>query len=185
LLSLPDAEAASLLRSLEFGQIEAVARQIAQLVTVDGDEQRTALCQFAGDSSIRCREARGGIARAETLVRSALGTAADSLLARLRGTTGGDPLSIVAQFDNRALAGLLAQEHPQTVAVVLSQLPARRVAEILISFAPELRLGIIHRIATIGEPNPAAIRDIASVLAARTARAPRSEPTSWPLPLAS
>lgn len=61
-----------------------------------------------------------------------------------------DPFLPIRSADPRVLASVLAGEHPQAAAVVLSELPARKSSEVMGLLGEEVRLRIIGRM-TAGE----------------------------------
>jgi flagellar motor switch protein FliG len=63
-----------------------------------------------------------------------------------------------------ALAELVAGEHPQTIAVVIANLPARKAADVLALIPEALQADVVHRIADL-QPVPAGVlADLAEVL---------------------
>lgn len=188
LLSLPEEDAAAMLRALGPEHLELVAREIAGIDSIGCDEQRAVMRCFTGDPETGNSETngsgvRGGSARAERLVRLALGAGEAGLIRRLRQEPLASSLATLERVSNRALAGLLADERCQTIAAVLAHLPTRRVAEILEDLRPEQRLGVIHRMAAIEPVSAELIREVVSVLAERAARdeLQRAADQSWPL----
>jgi flagellar motor switch protein FliG len=70
----------------------------------------------------------------------------------LRGLGGEDLLTI------------LADEQPQTIALVLSHLPAEQAAKAVDALDPERQAAVLGRIAAIDPPSPAIVRDVAAGL---------------------
>jgi flagellar motor switch protein FliG len=67
------------------------------------------------------------------------------------------------------LLSLLADEHPQTIALVLSHLPPYQAAEALGEMTPEQQASIIRRIATMERPEPEIFRDVEDAIQRRLA----------------
>ncbi|MEZ5811862.1 MAG: flagellar motor switch protein FliG [Rhizobiaceae bacterium] len=63
----------------------------------------------------------------------------------------------VENVEASELAVFIAEEHPQTCAVVLSKLSSRKAAEIVASFDREKRKSVLKRMLALGEPMPAAL----------------------------
>ncbi len=51
-------------------------------------------------------------------------------------------------------------EHPQTIAVILSHLPSNYGAEILKGLPPERQVQVVKRIAHMGQTNPDVVREV-------------------------
>jgi flagellar motor switch protein FliG len=54
----------------------------------------------------------------------------------------------------------IIDEHPQTIALIMSHLPANFGAEILAGLPESRRLSVVRRIATMGRTNPEIIREV-------------------------
>ena len=78
-----------------------------------------------------------GVERAEAMIERAIGVEMSGF-ARLR------------EIDPAIVAPHIATEHPQTIALILSQLEAAQSASILAHFSAALQSEVIHRIATLG-----------------------------------
>ncbi len=75
---------------------------------------------------------------------------------------------LIAKADPVALAGLLDNELPQTVATVLNQLPAARASAVLGRLGTELQLAVTQRLASCHDPLPEVLLDVCSAIANRT-----------------
>jgi flagellar motor switch protein FliG len=71
------------------------------------------------------------------------------------------PLEALRAARPAILAGLLAEEHPQVAAVIVSQLPSDVALGVIKAFAPELRTELVSRLVTLDEI-PQQIADVAS-----------------------
>ncbi len=74
-------------------------------------------------------------------------------------------LQRLAEMSPDQLAPLLIPEHPQTIAVVLSQLPAEASGHILDHLPETLRAEICQRIAALEKVDPAALADLDRIVA--------------------
>lgn len=59
-----------------------------------------------------------------------------------------------------AAAEFLAQEHPQTVSIVLAHLPARRAADVLRRFTAERQTEVLGRLARLDETDPSVVGEV-------------------------
>ena len=72
--------------------------------------------------------------------------------------------------DTSNLLKLLVDEHPQTIALVVSNLPTAAATEILARLPAELRSTVVRRIATLGPTDPEVVREVELWLERRTSR---------------
>jgi flagellar motor switch protein FliG len=164
LASLPAEQAAALLSRLAPAQVEAVSLEIARLGVVALDEQHSAIRQFSesGASGIQ-----GGLELAGALLHKALGAAAAGAVDNIRRKLNPAPFEFLAGADGLAIYSLLREERPQTIALVLSRLPAPQSASALAALPATLREDVSKRIATIGPTHAILLRDVERTLAAR------------------
>ena len=80
-----------------------------------------------------------------------------------------DPFMAIRSTDQQTLAAVLETEHPQAVAVVLSELPPKRSSEILGLLGEGLRVSAISRMTAIGSVTPEAKARIAQMVRRRIA----------------
>lgn len=73
-------------------------------------------------------------------------------------------LEIFRSLDMRVLAEFVRHEHPQTIALILSQLLPEESSEVLVALPESLQLEVIDRLARIENVSPDMLRDVAHVL---------------------
>jgi len=73
-------------------------------------------------------------------------------------------IEIFRSLDMRVLAEFVKNEHPQTVALILSQLLAEEAGEVLIALPENLQIEVIDRMAKLDYVAPEVLRDVAQVL---------------------
>lgn len=159
LMSLPAEEAGALLAKLEPKQVEQVSIEIARTRAVAGDEQERVIKEFAatGPSS---SGSGGGLEVAKALLQKALGTNASAALANVRQSIEAMPFGFLRHVDSQNILTYILDEHPQTIALILSHLPPNFGAEVLTGLPEPQRLEVVRRIAQMGQTNPEIIREI-------------------------
>ena len=70
------------------------------------------------------------------------------------------PFAFLRHVDRQNMLTYIIDEHPQTIALVLSHLPPSFGAEILTGLPEEKRLSVVRRIATMGQTNPEIIHEV-------------------------
>lgn len=159
LMSLPQEEAAQLMSRLDAKQVEAVSIQIAKLGAVSGDEQETVIHDFAEASPVSIG-GTGGLDVAKKLVEKALGKNASGTLDNVRQQIEALPFGFLQRVDSQNLLTFIIDEHPQTIALILSHLRPAQAAEIIAGLPSDRQLSVIRRIATMGQTNPDIIKEV-------------------------
>ncbi len=159
LMTLPEEEAGSLMAKLDPKQAEQVSIEIARTRTIAVDEQERVVKEFA-ESNPSMSGRGGGLELAKTLIQKALGSNAATALANIRQSIEATPFGFLRQVDSQNLLTYIMDEHPQTIALILSHLPPNVGAEILAGLPEARRLSVVRRIANMGRTNPEIIREV-------------------------
>ncbi|TWT38067.1 Flagellar motor switch protein FliG [Posidoniimonas corsicana] len=159
LMSLPEDEAADLLSRLEPQMVEQVSIEIARTKRIPADEQLAVIRSFA-DANPNTGSGAGGLDLARNLVRKALGSDASETLDNIRQSIEALPFGFLRNVDSQNILTYVVDEHPQTIALILSHLPATFGAEILAGLPQEKQLAVVRRVAGMGQTNPEIIREV-------------------------
>jgi flagellar motor switch protein FliG len=160
LMSLPEDDAARIISRLDPKQVELVTVEIARMKGVTSDEQETVIRQFADANPNALAIGGGGIDAAKSLVEKALGKNAEGTLNSVRQQIEALPFGFLSKVDSQNLLAFIADEHPQTIALIVSHLPANQAAEIVKGLATERQLAVIRRVAVMGQTNPEIIKEV-------------------------
>ncbi len=169
LTSLPQEQAAELLAKLSPKQVEAVTIEIAKLERITSDEQSGIIREFADVNPNSLGGRPGGIEVAKSLVEKALGSSANSTLDNIRSSIEALPFGFLKKVDPQNLLTYIIDEHPQTIALILSHLPPTYGAEIIKGLPTERQQAVVRRIANMGQTNPEVIQEVERGLEARMA----------------
>ncbi|MEQ8836440.1 MAG: flagellar motor switch protein FliG, partial [Lacipirellulaceae bacterium] len=145
LTTLPEEEAAAVMSRLEPKQVEDVSIEIARLKNVSGIEQEQVIRAFA-DSNPSMGTDSGGLDRAKGLIQKALGQNASAAIDNVRQSIEAVPFSFLRTVDNQNILTYIVDEHPQTIALILSHLPPATSSEILGGLDPERQISVVQRI---------------------------------------
>jgi flagellar motor switch protein FliG len=159
LMSLPEEEASQLLAKLDPKQVEQVSIEIARTRAVTSEEQERVVKDFT-DASPSFGLRGGGLELAKTLIQKALGPNAAAALVNIRQSIEATPFGFLRHVDSQNLLTYIIDEHPQTIALIMSHLPPNYGAEILAGLPEQRRLAVVRRIATMGRTNPEIIREV-------------------------
>lgn len=169
LMSLPQEEAAQLVAKLPAKCVEAVTVAIARMGMVTGDEQLNALNEFANSNPSAFGSEAGGLDKAKQLVEKALGKGATGTLDSVRQQIEAVPFGFLQRVDSQNLLTFIIDEHPQTIALILSHMAPQQAAEIIAGLPSDRQLAVVRRIATMGQTNPEVIKEVESGLERRMA----------------
>lgn len=160
LMSLPTKAAANVLAQLPPRYIEAISICIAQTESFGGDEQEVVIAEFLTSKASSLYATPGGLERAKELIKQALGRDAGDLISNLQQTIEAMPFGFVKKVDAQTLLQFIGEEHPQTIALLLSYVPSPYAAEVLAGLDPVKQLEVIRRVASIGRTNADAVADL-------------------------
>ena len=159
LMTLPEEQASDLMSKLEPKLVEQVSLEIARTRSVASDEQERVIKEFT-ESNASMGGRGGGLELAKTLLQKALGSNAAASLANIRQSIEATPFGFLRNVDSQNLLTYIIDEHPQTIALIMSHLPANIGAEILAGLPEGRRLSVVRRVATMGRTNPEIIREV-------------------------
>ena len=169
LMSLPQEQAAQTLSKLNPKEVEAVSIEIAKLGIVSGDEQETVIQDFAGANPTALSASTGGLEIAKSLVEQALGKGAGATLDNVRQSIEALPFGFLQKVDSQNLLTFIIDEHPQTIALILSHVPPTQAADILGGLPAERQMSVIRRVATMAQTSPEIIHEVETGLEHRMA----------------
>lgn len=167
LMSMSEDDAAQVLSLLPRGYVESVSIAIAQLDTISGVEQERIIQEFLQSRPSAIGPNSGGLDKAKSLVKKALGKDAGDMLSVLQQTLEALPFGFLHKADPQNILTFLIDEHPQTIAMVLSNIPAAVAAGVLNGLPTARQLAVIQRIAEMGQTSPDAIEEVEKALTKR------------------
>jgi len=168
LLSLDKPLAAEVLSQLPRPMVEAVTLEIARLDDVTKEQQETVLKEFKSLAKERGFIERGGMDLANDLLRQSLGQeGAGEILANVRNSMNSVPFGFLHKAGADNLVTFISDEHPQTIALIMSHLPAGLAAEVLSALPSNKQLEVIRRVAHMEQTSPEVIRDVEAGLESR------------------
>jgi len=153
LMSLDDATATELLKGLDAEEIQDIAMEVAQINAteqLDAREQAKVAQEFF--STLHAKQAHKFSMKTflNDMLVSVLGKdKAEQIQSRVKEASGGKDLFVdirLASTDELVLA--LEGEHPQTIAVVLSELAPNKSQDVLARLSEEARLKAVYRMTT-------------------------------------
>lgn len=160
LMSLPQDQAAQLLSKLPPKDVETVSIEIARIGMIGGEEQEAIINEFADISPTSLNVGSGGLDLAKSLVEKALGKNASGTLDNVRQSIEALPFGFLQKVDSQNLLTFIIDEHPQTIALILSHLSPAHAATVIAGLPSDRQLSVIRRVATMGQTNPEIIQEV-------------------------
>ena len=167
LVVLGEQTSADLLQHLTEDDVQKVSREVARLTAISSEQAEIVLQEFHHISTAGDYVARGGIDYARKLLLRAFSPEqAKKLLDRLAKALGAEATSFdaIEKADPQQLAKFIHNEHPQTIALVLSHLNFTQAAALLTSLPATLRPDVAQRMASLDQISPEIIYKIAGVI---------------------
>jgi flagellar motor switch protein FliG len=155
--------AALALKSMSESEVVMLMTEMAKLPQLDASVVSDVIGEFLEGVSGMVAVQQGGAETARALLKERLGAdRADEVMEQVYGGVDG-PLMLLHKLDPLQVNTFLAEEHPQTIAVILVHLNSDHAAEILGRMEEKLRVDVADRIATMGRIDPQVVQDIAAV----------------------
>lgn len=167
LIVLGEQTCADLLQHLAEEDVQKVSREMARITAISAEQAEHVLNEFHQLSTAGTYVARGGVEYArKVLMRAFSPEMAKRLLDRLAKAMGTEAASFdaIQKADPQQLAKFIHNEHPQTIALVLSHLNPTQAAALLTSLPANLRSDVSLRMASLDQISPEVILKIASVI---------------------
>ena len=167
LVTLGPTESAQMLKQLSEEEADLFAKAIAQLGRVTPEQVIEALEEFHQCTGFESLYLKGGMEYAHKMFNEAYGpSVAQDLCDRLTKNLSNEALNFenFRKADPQQIAKLIQDEHPQTVALILSRLDPSQAATLINSLPFEARTDIALRMADLDQISPEIVRSIASVI---------------------
>jgi flagellar motor switch protein FliG len=158
---------AEMMRNLNEDEVDIISREIAQMGAVPSEQAEKVLEECYQMQLAHNYVIKGGIDYARKILLNAFSPEqAQKLLDRLMKTLGSDSATFDAlqKADPQQLAKFIHNEHPQTIALVLSHLNPSQAAALLFSLPPEMRSDVALRMASLDQISPEVISKIAGII---------------------
>lgn len=156
---------ALVLKGMSEGDLEKITVEIANLRDVPPEIEEKVIEECHQILLARQYISQGGIDFAEQILEKAVGPMkAREILHRLESSFHTRGFSLLKDIDPKQLGGFFANEHPQTIALVMTQLTPQQAAAVLSELTPELQSEVALRIATMEKISPEILKEIEATL---------------------
>lgn len=161
LVQLGTEKAARVMGLLPEPLVEELTAEIVRLKDVSPDAAAEVLSQARDELLAAAAAPRGGLDLARQLLAAGVGMErADEIMERLGASLSELPFETMRKTDARQLISFLADEHPQTIALVLAHLAPQQSAMVLSGLDQTVQADVAFRIASMERAGPDVIRII-------------------------
>ncbi len=165
LISLGPEKSATIFKHLKEDEIEELTLEIANTRSISPQVKEEVLEEFYQICLAQQYIAEGGIGYARELLEKALGNdQAQTVISKLTASLQVRPFEFVRKTEASQVFNFIQDEHPQTIALILSYLAPGQSAMILGSLPPEKQADVAKRIAMMDRTSPDVIREVEGVL---------------------
>jgi flagellar motor switch protein FliG len=165
LISLGPERSASIFKHLKEEEIETLTLEIANTRSISPATKDQVMDEFYEICLAQQYIAEGGISYAKELLEKALGVEkARDVIGKLTASLQVRPFEFVRKTDASQLLNFIQDEHPQTIALILSYLSPSQASTIISSLAPDKQADVAKRIAQMDRTSPDVIKEVEKVL---------------------
>ena len=165
LISLGPEKSVNVFKHLKEDEIEQLTLEIANTRSVSASKKEEVLDEFYEVCLAQQYIAEGGISYAKQLLEEALGSEkAKDVIGKLTASLQVRPFEFVKKTDPTQLLNFIQDEHPQTIALILSYLSSSQASVIIAALPPEKQADVAKRIAQMDRTSPDIIKEVEKVL---------------------
>ncbi len=165
LIALGPEKSSKVFKHLKEEEIEELTLEIANTRSVTPQLKEAVVNEFYQICLAQQYIAEGGIGYAKELLEQALGVEkATDVISRLTASLQVKPFEFVRKTDASQLLNFIQDEHPQTIALILSYLSPAQAAQIIGALPPDKQADVAKRIAIMDRTSPDVIKEVERVL---------------------
>ena len=170
LIALGPEKSASIFRHLKEDEIEELTLEIANTRSITPQIKEDVIDEFYQICLAQQYIAEGGIGYARELLEKALGNEkAMSVIGKLTASLQVKPFEFVRKTDASQLLNFIQDEHPQTIALILSYLSPSQASMIISALPPERQADVAKRVAMMDRTSPDIIKEVEKILESKLA----------------
>jgi flagellar motor switch protein FliG len=179
LIAMGKNHAAQIFKYLTEEEIATLTLAITTTQKVTKEESESVLTEFLETCLAQKYISEGGLEYARGVLTKALGdNKAGEILDKLTETLQVRPFEYVRKADVMQITHLVANENPQTIALLLSYLEPKKAAGVLAALPADLQVEVVTRMANMESVIPEYIREAEMILEQRLAKMGMSDQTA-------
>ena len=165
LIALGPERSANVFKHLKEDEIEELTLEIANTRNITPKVKDDVISEFYQVCLAQQYIAEGGINYAKEVLEKSFGAdRAMDVIGKLTASLQVKPFEFIRKTDASQLLNFIQDEHPQTIALILSYLSAAQSALILSALPPDRQADVAKRIAIMDRTSPEVIKEVEKVL---------------------
>lgn len=165
LITLGPEKSAKIFKHLKEEEIESLTLEIANISAVLPEVKEQVLEEFYQICLAQQYITEGGISYAKQILVQALGEEqAYQVISKLTVSLQVKPFDFVRKADASQILNFIQNEHPQTIALILSYLRPNQAAQVLAELDADKQAEVARRIAIMDRTSPDVIREVEKAL---------------------
>lgn len=165
LITLGPERSSTIFKHLKEDEIEELTLEIANTRSISPQTKEAILEEFYQVCLAQQYIAEGGIGYAKELLDKALGEdKAQEVITKLTASLQVRPFEFVRKTDPSQILNFIQDEHPQTIAMILSYLSPAQASQVIGALPPDKQSDVAKRIAMMDRTSPDVIKEVERVL---------------------
>lgn len=165
LITMGPEKSANVFKHLKEDEIEQLTLEIANTRSITPSLKEEVLDEFYEICLAQQYIAEGGINYAKDLLEKALGSEkAMEVIGKLTASLQVRPFEFIRKTDAAQLLNFIQDEHPQTIALILSYLSTQQASSIISALSQDKQADVAKRIAQMDRTSPDVIKEVEHVL---------------------
>ena len=165
LIALGPEKSSTIFKYLGEEEIEQLTLEIANTRSVSGELKEDVMNEFYQICLAQQYIAEGGINYAKEVLEKALGVEkAMEVINKLTSSLQVRPFEFARKTEPGQLLNFIQDEHPQTIALILSYLPSGQASQVISALSLEKQAEVAKRIAKMDRTSPDVIKEVEDVL---------------------
>ena len=170
LIALGPEKSAAIFKHLKEEEIEELTLEIANTRSITPQIKDEVIDEFYQVCLAQQYIAEGGIGYAKELLEKALGSdKAVDVIGRLTASLQVKPFEFVRKTEATQLLNFIQDEHPQTIALILSYLSAGQASAIISALPQDRQADVAKRVAMMDRTSPDVIKEVEKILESKLA----------------
>jgi len=165
LIAIGPEKSAEIFKNLSDSEMEELTLEIANMRQIDPSVRESILEEFYQICLAQEFVSEGGISYAKSVLEEAMGSQkALEVINKLTSSLQVKPFEFVRKVDPSQLLNFIQNEHPQTIALVLSYLSPSQSSAIISALPQDKQADVAERIAIMDSTSPEVIKEVELVL---------------------
>jgi flagellar motor switch protein FliG len=168
LLALDEETGSTIMSNLDETTVEELTRELAGLGSVPHHLSDAIVEEYYNLALAQTWVNEGGLDYASRLLRRSIDPSqAEHIIQQVSQQVQQTPFAFLQKAESENLLTFIQDEHPQTIALILSHLQYNKASEILSGLPAQKQIEVVKRVANMEQTNPEVIREVERGLEAR------------------